>query len=232
VSDALSGVTREGHLRLWSPDEAEEQVFRRLGADGSLVLPESGDGFSVVQQNVGNNKLDAYLHRRIAYHATVDARTGALEGRLVVELRNDVPSLQLPPAVVGNARGAPVGTNLATVTVLTRQDVSEATLDGQPLSLGRDRERGLNAFDTPILRIPPGATVSLVLTIHGGVDLTDGYDLTVLPQPTANPDVISASLTVRGGRTTRRDRTTVTVVPPGPATGPTRRHVDLRRSGE
>lgn len=232
VSDALSAVTREGHLRLWSPDDAEEAMFKRLGADGSLVLPESGDGFSVVQQNVGNNKLDAYLHRRIDYHAAVDARTGELDGRLVVELHNDVPGLQLPAAVVGNARGAPVGTNLATLTVLTRQDVTDATIDGRPLSLGRDRERGLNAFDTPVLRIAPGATVTIVLRIHGGVDLTDGYDLAVLPQPTANADVISASLTVRGGRITGRDASAATLISRGPSTGPTWRHVDLHRSGE
>jgi len=91
ISEALSPAARAGHLRLWSPRAAEQALFTGFGADGSLAIPTGQDGFSLIQQNVGNNKLDAYLHRTITYRSTVDARTGALHATVRVVLTNSVP---------------------------------------------------------------------------------------------------------------------------------------------
>jgi hypothetical protein len=199
LADALSPAARGGHLRLWSPDPGEQALFERLGADGSLVLPAGADGFSVIQQNAGNNKIDAYLRRTIRYEPTVDVDTGALTAKLTIEMTNGVPFAVLPPAVGGNTRGAPDGTNLTTLTVFTRNVVTKATLDGKPLTMGPGSERGLNAWDTPQFSIPPGATVTLEIELEGGLDLSRGYRLRVLPQPVANPDVFAGTLRVRNG---------------------------------
>lgn len=228
IAHALSDPTRSGHLRLWSPDKAEEALFERLGADGALAIPKGSDGFSVVQQNDGQNKLDAYLHRTIAYHATVDADTGALKARLSIELRNDPPGLDLPRAVVGNVRGAPVGTNVAHLSIYTRQHLASATIDGVPVKLGPDRELGLNVYDTADLRIPPGGVVKIVLELEGGVDLTNGYDLQILPQPVANPDRMSATLSLRNGTLGAAGSTDATLLSERPITRPTRRQVRVR----
>jgi hypothetical protein len=221
LADTLSPAVRAGHLRLWSPDAGEQAVFERLGATGDLVIADGADGLSVVQQNSGNNKLDAYLQRSITYEPRIDAATGKLTADLRIELRNEVPTTDLPAAVVGNTRGVPVGTNLAALTVFTPHRVTQATIDDQPVVLGPGKERGLNAWDTPLLSIPPGGTVVVTLQLEGGVDLRRGYRLDILPQPVANPDRFTATLTVTDGRITASGATTEPLIEDQPLVAPT-----------
>jgi hypothetical protein len=199
LADTLSPAARGGHLRMWSPNRGEQRLFERLGADGSLALPRGADGFSVVQQNAGNNKIDAYLKRTIRYEPVVDADTGKLTATMTIEMKNDVPFAPLPPSVSGNTRGAPDGTNVTTLSLFTPNVVTSATIDGEPLTMGPSTERGLNAWDTPQFSIPPGATVTIVIELEGGLDLSKGYTLRVLPQPVANPDLFSGTLRVENG---------------------------------
>lgn len=221
IADALGPATRAGHLRLWSPTAAEQEAFERLRATGDLHIPAGHDGFSVVQQNTGNNKIDAYLERTIAYEPTIDAATGEVTATLRVALRNAVPSTELPDVVVGNSRGAPVGTNVTWLTIFTPHIITGATVDGRPLSLGPSRERDLNGWNTPLLSIPPGGEVVLEVQLAGGVDLRGGYVVDVLPQPVANPDQIE--VTTRFAGDDGAPRTWID----GPVVEPTRHTVEL-----
>lgn len=230
LADVLSPAARGGHLRMWSPIADEQDLFEQLGADGSLTFPENGDGFSVVQRNVGNNKIDAYLRRSLTYDATIDARTGDLAATLRIELTNEVPvGVDLPPGVADNTRAAPTLTNVTVVTIHTPHQVRRATLDGEELLLGPDRERGYPAWDTPDLLIGPGETVVLEVEMTGALDLRDGYDLRILPQPVANPDELRAHLEIIGGRTADTGERTLDLVDPGPMLAPVERTVELRR---
>ncbi|MCB0972085.1 MAG: DUF4012 domain-containing protein [Acidimicrobiales bacterium] len=220
LADTLSPAARSGHLRVWSPIEAEQEAFELVGADGSLVFPEGGDGLSVIQQNAGNNKLDAYLQRTIDYEPTIDADSGDLSATLRIELRNDVPSLDLPDAVVGNSRGVPLGTNLTWLTIFTPHQVTTATLDGEPIVLGPTRERGIGGWDTPLIEVPPGGSAVLELELVGGVDLTEAYTLAVLPQPVANPDRFTSTLRIVGGLDEERRDATVPLLDDEPVTAP------------
>lgn len=201
LADTLSPAARAGHLRTWSPRPSEQTLFRQLGADGTLAIPTGYDGFSVVQQNTGNNKIDAYLQRTITYEPTIDAATGALEATMRISLHNAVPTTDLPRAVVGNNRGAPVGTSMGWLTIYTPNVVTSATIDGKPLSMGPSSERALNAFDTPLWQIPPGGTIVIEAKLAGSVDLSKGYRLRILPQPVANADQMTVDLSVQNGRT-------------------------------
>jgi hypothetical protein len=216
----LGPAVRGRHIQLWSPRRAEQQLFRQLHAAGELDIAAGSDGFALAQQNLGNNKIDAYLHRRIAYDVTVDARTGALDATLRITLRNDVPAGGglLPDAVAANTRGAPRGTNVTTLSLFTPHRLTSATLDGKRLRLGPDTEEGLNVWDTPQLRVPPGGSITLVLHLKGGLDLRTGYDLRILPQPQANADQVEARVRLRGGRLTG----------PGTVDGELRRRGELR----
>jgi hypothetical protein len=229
LADVLSPAARSGHLRLWSKRPAEQAVFQLLGADGALRVPAGYDGLMVAQQNAGNNKLDAYLHRTITYDATVDATDGSLEAKLRIVLRNDVPSLDLPDPVVDNARAAPRGTNVTWLTVFTPHQVARATIDGQEVQLGPDREAGLNAFDTPLVEVPPGGQVVIEVDLVGGLDLSRPYRLRLLPQPVANPDRFSASLTIRHGRSASHGAHRVQLIDGAPLTAPTDRRVRVVR---
>ena len=228
LANTLSPAVRSGHIRLWSPDDAEQALFDRLGASGELAVPKGSDGFSVVQQNSGNNKLDAYLERSITYLPTVDKETGELTAQMRIEFTNTVPSLDLPAPVVGNLRGLPKGTNLAMVTVFTPHVVVSATLDGEPIKMGPSTEQGLNAWDAPLLQIPPGGTVTLVLDLVGGVDLRGGYRLTILPQPVANPDRFTSTLSVVRGTDNITDRPEEPLLEDEPLQAPTTIRVPLQ----
>jgi hypothetical protein len=209
LADTLSPAARSGHLRVWSSDEREQETFERLGADGTLALPTGSDGFSFIQQNTGNNKLDAYLERTMDYRAEVDAETGKVTGTLRVQVKNDLPPGEFPDAVAGNNAAQPLGTNLAWFTLYTPHALTKATIDGKDQPIVPDREEGLNAYDTPFLAIPRGETMMMEFTFEGGVDLADGYELHVLPQPVANPDVLTATLKVTNGTTPSGPRVTL-----------------------
>lgn len=200
LGDVLSPAARGRHLMIWSPDEAEQKAFRRISADGEVRVPEGADGLMVVNQNAGNNKIDAYLQRNVTYEADVDARTGEVVAKARIELRNEVPSLTMPPVVIGNNRGAPVGTNYATVSVYSPHTFTSAVVDGEELAVANVTDLGLQVWDSPIISVPPGGRVVIELELLGGLDLRDGYHFEYIPQPVANPDRFDADVKVSNGQ--------------------------------
>ena len=199
LGDVLGPVTAAGHIKVWSPTDRHQDLFERIGAAGRMDLPDGTDGFAVVQQNTGNSKIDAYMRRTVDYRAQVDARTGALDARVIVELHNDIPGLDLPRSVIGNNRGQPNGTSYLWLTFWTPHLVTSATLDGAPLTLGAGTEAGLRTWDTPFIAIGAGERAVIELEIEGGVDLRDGYRFAYLAQPMVIPDEVSARLDVTAG---------------------------------
>jgi len=183
LSQTMSPASRGGHLRAWSQRSKEQEVFESLGADGEIRLEPGSDALAVVQQNAGNNKLDAYLKRDMTYAVKINPRTGELAATLKVVARNEIPTLNLPDAVVANQRGAPRGTNISWFSFLTPHDVKTATIDGRELKMGRSTERGLHAWDTPFVRIPPGGEVTIEIELRGKVAAGDQYRLRLMPQP-------------------------------------------------
>lgn len=185
---ALGPMVKQRRLLLWSPKPAEQRLFTAIDADGSMPTANGHDAFVLAHQNYGNNKVDAYLQRTIAYDVQVDQRTGQVDATATITLRNDAPGSGLPSYVIGNQRDEQPGSNVMNLTAFSALGVQSASLDGQPATLTRGVERGLNAYDLR-LTIPPGQTRRLVLHLTGGVDLQAGpYRLTVAPQPSVNPD--------------------------------------------
>ena len=210
LADSLGPAVRGRHLQIWSPRPDEEDLFALLGADGHLRVPAGDDGLMVSQINNGNNKIDAYLQRTITYRPTVDAKTGGLAATLTVELHNDLPGdpAALPTSVAGNTRGAPRGTSLSIISVMTPNLVTSATVDGLPMTLAQDTEAGLRTFETPVVQVPPGGTVVLTFELRGELDLSSGYRFRYLRQPVANPDQLTVDATVSNGELEAEDRWT------------------------
>lgn len=199
LGQVLGAAARGRHLQMWSPVPAEQAFFARIHADSALEIPPGSDGFSVVQQNVGNNKIDAYLQRSVTYEVTVDGDDGSLSGMIRVVLENRVEDLSWPDAVVDNQRGAPRGTNVASVALHAPWTVTSSTIDGETELLGPGRELGMNAWDTPVLQIPPGGEVVLEAQISGAVDLSNGYRLQLVPQPLTSPEVVDVWIHLENG---------------------------------
>ncbi|WP_421119123.1 hypothetical protein ACE2AJ_17425 [Aquihabitans daechungensis] len=142
-------------------------------------------------------------------------------------MTNAVPFTVLPEAVGGNTRGAPDGTNLSTLTLFTPNVVTSATLDGRPFTMGPSTERGLNVWDSPQFAIPPGATVTLVIELEGGLDLSRAYRLKILPQPVANPDRFTSTLEVANGTVAGTDEQEKQLFDDDPLEAPTTVRVRL-----
>jgi hypothetical protein len=203
----------EGRLALWSDDEAEQARLEHLGAAGDLPQPAL-DGLSVSTNNVGPNKLDAYLRRSITYEALVDPASGSINARATIRLTNGAPTNGLTEEAAGNAAGLPFGTNRMYLSVYSPWDISGATLDGEPIGLEPDDERGWRVYSSYVA-IPPGGERTLEVFLEGflpeEVDL-ENYSLVVRAPPLALPDVVRVDVrTTDGVALLASHRTTVGV---------------------
>lgn len=196
VSRILGPIVREGHIKIhYFKDPGFREILGEIGADGVLSRPLSQDVLSIVSQNAGNNKIDAYLRREVDLKATVDAK-GTYSGKLRITLRNDAPATGLPDIVIGNERGDPRGTNRLRLSVYTRHAVGPATVAGSPVVPESQKEAGLNAH-TVVVLVPPESTVVVEMDLRGLVAFP--YDLQLVPQPLINPDRVAVEVDGPGG---------------------------------
>lgn len=199
VADALSPVVDQGRLALVSFHPEEQAVFSGLGISAQMPLPSPVDGFSLVTSNGAQNKIDVYLQRRVHYVSEVDPETGEVAATATVELTNDVPSLDLPDAVVGsNDQDLPRGTNEVLFSFYSPLRLEAGTVDGAAAGFGVGRELGHWVYTTRV-QIPPGGKAEVELALAGTVAPFDTYQLSYIPQPTVNPDEVSLEVRVLGG---------------------------------
>jgi Protein of unknown function (DUF4012) len=201
VGDALSPAVGGGHLHAWAVDPEQQALFEDLGVDGALPDVGTGDYLGVVTNNAVGNKIDLFLTRQVGYDVDWNPDTGRIDATATVTLTNDSPTEGLPNVVIGNAirRGddPPRGTNRTYLSVYSPWEVSAARLDGQPVTLERQRERGRIAYSV-FLDVPPaGGARTLELDLHGLVAGRDEYELVVGTQPLVTPDEFA--LTVDAG---------------------------------
>lgn len=189
---AVAPVAEAGRFRVWSSEPAVQDVLADLGVDGAYPRPSGGDLLGVGYVNTGSNKLDAYLHRTIAYEVALDPATGALEAALVVQLANKAPA-DLAPYILGlRPSPHPPATNVADLVVRTPHRLVQATVDGEavaPSATGGESELGSHRYRIPVV-IPRGSTVEVRVELAGQVTLTEGYTLHLVAQPLANPDLV------------------------------------------
>jgi UDP-N-acetylmuramyl pentapeptide phosphotransferase/UDP-N-acetylglucosamine-1-phosphate transferase len=209
MAATLGPQVAAGHLRLWSPAAEPQALFERVGADGRLGTHERGTDFvQLVTQNDGENKIDWYLRRSLAYEASVDPATGSIAATATVTLRNRAPSSGVSSYVIGEEGGPTLpGENELEVTLYSPHRMFRVTDgNGAALPVALARERGLNAV-TVFLEIPAGGTATVVVTYRGRLDPTDGdYTLTVGRQPAVRPDLVDVHVTGAGAWRPDRER--------------------------
>jgi hypothetical protein len=218
VARELGPMATQGRLAGWSQDPDEQQLFEQVRLSASLPDPSGGDGYAVVLNNAGANKLDVYLDRSVAYDAVVDPATGTIESTATITLTNTVEPDGLPSGVTGNYTGEPIGTNRTLLSFYTPLDVVDANVsqpgDGNsgdaeesgaetvPFVLEIGREAGWNVA-SGFVAVPPGESV--VVNIHltgtsqqsGGP--TSGPTLVVRPMPLVLPENHRIDVRTRGG---------------------------------
>jgi len=198
LAKALGPAVEGGHASFWMRSPRAQELVERLGATGA-VPPVRGDGFGVVAQNAGGNKIDAFLQRTVRYTADVDARTGRVVATAEIGLKNLAPDTGEPPYIIDNLVDAPAGTNRMWLSLYSPLDLTVATIDGEPVTLQGGRELGRNVWSV-FVDVPAGGTANLTLELEGAIDLSAGrYRFDLLPQTMVRPDRVDVTVRVTGG---------------------------------
>jgi Protein of unknown function (DUF4012) len=195
IADALAPAIRDGHLSIWSLQPKDQPALINLGVAHALPNPQ-GDGFGLVTNNAGGNKLDAYLKRTVTYTGVANPATGEIDTVASVSLTNDAPGnvLDLPDYVAGNAQQLPKGTNKTYVSIYSLLPLTAAAVDGVATGTEVEQERGWAVYSTYV-DIAPHSTVRLTFTFHGTFDRTSGYRLVLWPQSLVNPQPTTVRVT-------------------------------------
>ena len=212
--DALAPAAAERHLQIWMRDNSNQSYLTKIGLAGN-VAPVAGDGFGVVVNNASANKIEFYLHRTIAYSATIDPANGTVRAAATIALRNDAPSTGLPDYIIGNrvvGEALPPGTNRLYVSLYSPLALVSITVDGRPVDFTHDTELGRNVYSV-WLTIPAKSQVVLKAILGGPiVHIEKEYRLDVFGQPLVNVDHVSVTVASTGrdlvpGQGFKRDRT-------------------------
>jgi Protein of unknown function (DUF4012) len=169
VVSALGRAAGEGRLLIATPNHLDQQALlerRRLaGATPDTKGPFAG----LVINDAGSGKLDYYLGRRLLYSAGKCAN-GQRSVTAVIALTNNAPATGLPDYVVTRAdREAgphPRGQTRLWFSYFATAGggFQRATVDGAPLALQSQSERGHPVFSAYLL-LDPGQTRTVTLSL-------------------------------------------------------------------
>ncbi|AKK30260.1 membrane protein [Mycobacterium sp. EPa45] len=170
--EALGRAVSERRIAVWSSFPEEQALLEQTPL--AHTIPDDAAPYAgIVINNLGGNKLDYYLDRRIEYVA--DGCSGATRRSTVtVRLKNNVTSPEsLPDNVAGRLgfspkHGAdliPKGTMFTSVRLLatTGAKLIDVMSNGSQIDARADSERGHPSFEA-LLVIPAGQTDEL--TFH------------------------------------------------------------------
>ena len=211
LGDVFGPLVRDGHLAMATGVDGDRALLDRLGL--SAPLPQTdGDLLTIVERNKAPNKLDVFLKRSHTYDVAWSSETGARTATLTSTYTNDVADpARLPPVVVGNQTGAPAGTQIREVSILSPSRNATLEVNGERTPARLALEEGLYRHGVSI-SIPPGGSVELRWRLDGKLPAGD-YDLTLVRPAnggTADTSVVVRDLdrtvideTLKPGRTVR-----------------------------
>lgn len=200
IGDALGPAVAGGHLLMETFEVDEQLLFTEFGARGAFPPGVGDDLISLRMSNEGADKLDAYVERRLTYDVEV-ADDGSTTGVLEVVLRNTAPD-GLPDYVLGpgfndDADSAPPGDAEYYLSLYSPSRLTTVEVDGQPSSLERQVEAGLEVYSVRVT-VPRGGEARLRYVLEGSTEGDDTYDLIWSTQALAVPDDIEIRVKASG----------------------------------
>lgn len=188
---ALGDAAAGGHLRLWSADAAEEDVFERTGLGGGPATKEPDRTFHLAVQNRTASKHDYFV--RPAVHQDVQlTELGTAVVRTTVVIDNQAPanataSYQFGPGAFTEKPGDYLAWVLLWGPEGSRQAQNAVTESGLQLS-------------QYVLAVPAGERREVVFETVVPDAVRDGeLRLRLVPQPRLEPMPLSVSLRTEGG---------------------------------
>ena len=187
---ALGDAARGGHLRLWSADGPEEDVFERTGLAGGPATKDPDRTFHVAVQNRTASKLDFFVKPSVRQDVRVTSQgTAVVRTTVVVENQaptNGKPSYQLGAAAITDKPGDYLAWVLLWGPAGSRQLQSGVA------------ESGLNLSQF-VLAVPAGERreISFETVIPGAVR-NGGLSLRLVPQARLEPMPLSVTVRTEG----------------------------------
>lgn len=204
VLAALGPAIQDKHVFLSSTRPDEQRLFEDMGAAGSIP-PVNGDFIGLVTQNAVGNKIDYFLRRAVDYRVQLDPASGRLRATATITLRNEAPATPLQPGMIDNdlVPRLPNGTNKLYLSFYTPWDLVAGRIDGNDVVFERAAELGRRVYSAAAI-IPPGATVTLELSLSGRLPATRAYRLDIYRQPMVAADDVTTTLALDTGWRTER----------------------------
>lgn len=169
--DALGKAVSERRIAVWSSDPAAQTVLERTPL--AHVIPDDPAPYAeVVVNNLGGNKMDYYLERKIEYAADGCADDTRMS-TVTVQLKNAVPDSPLPDYVAGAGGlnpeipiSVPSGTMVSSVKLLATRGAKlvSAVANNQKVQVYTSTERGHPSFEVQVA-IPPGKSGVLIFRL-------------------------------------------------------------------
>ena len=160
--DALGTSVSQRRIAVWDANPAIQEQLERTPLGHAIPIDEAPYA-EVVVNNLGGNKMDYYLQRKIEYAA--EGCSGPTRSSTVtIGLKNATPDGRLSEFVAaspGLTKDVPIqlveGTNLASVKVIATQGATlvSALSNGQRVPVLTGTERGRPTFEVQVA-IPPG----------------------------------------------------------------------------
>ena len=186
----LAPLAQQQRISLWIAADFDGSIAERLGLDGAFPRTDH-DLFSVVHQNAGQNKIDAFLERTVAVSTELYPETDFVSHDVTITLDNNAPSEGLPDAIIAsNDQGLELGTNRMTLSVYSPLGLSSASVDGTPVPVEADTEFGANVYSIVVAIAPEDFRV-IDLQLEGEIELDDGYRMNLSSQPLVTADSYS-----------------------------------------
>lgn len=165
--DALGKGVSERRIAVWSSSPADQQLLEETPL-AHAVPDDPGPYAEVVVNNLGGNKLDYYLKRKIEYAA--DGCDGdTRKSTVTVRLANTAPDKSLPDYVASSPGllpqvpiGFPAGTMLSSIRLVATKDATlvSSLANGQRVPVFTHSERGHPVYEVQVA-IPPGQSGEL-----------------------------------------------------------------------
>jgi lipopolysaccharide/colanic/teichoic acid biosynthesis glycosyltransferase len=207
LAEALGRSLTERRIVLYSGDADEQNLIERLGIAGE-VKGGDGDYLLVLGQNLGENKMDYYLHRSLAYSGEVRA-DGLINSKLDITVENTLPPGTHVPGYIGGERPRIDLTEGAARTYLSIYVPESAVLvdasidDRRTTNIDNRVELGKRLIVANI-DVRPGEKRKVSLRYQIPNVIVDGrYQLTVQNQATVHPDQLT--IDVKAPRKSRID---------------------------
>jgi len=192
---ALGDAAAGGHLRLWSADAGEEDVFERTGLGGGPATKDADRTFHVAVQNRTASKLDYFVKPSVRQDVRVTDQ-GTAVVRTTVTIENQAPADARPSYQFGPAAFTEKPGDYLAWVLLWGPDGSRQLQNGVS-------ESGLNLSQF-VLAVPAGERREVTFETVLPRAVRDGeLRLRLVPQARLEPMPLSVTLRTEGGSPTQ-----------------------------